>query len=84
MTSGPTTSVAANGEHDGYLDVVSTPANFGSDLRRGDGRLDRIGEGALEVRADGSPGTPAAPGWHGEPHRVPPLPPTGRFLGTLS
>ena len=54
--------MAANGEHDGYLDVVSTPANFGSDLRRGDGRLDRIGEGALEIRADCSPGTPAPRG----------------------
>jgi len=48
MTSGPATSVTANGERDGNLDVVSTPANFGRDLRRGDGRLDRIGEGALE------------------------------------
>jgi hypothetical protein len=37
MTSGPATSVAANGERDGYPDVVGTPASFGRDLRRGDG-----------------------------------------------
>jgi hypothetical protein len=46
---------AANGESDSYPEVVSTPAKFGRDLRRSTGRLDRIGEDALEVGADGSP-----------------------------
>jgi len=70
MTSGPATSVAANGESDGYPDVVST--------RRSS---DAISAGALagstgSARARSKsartvPSTPAAPGWHGEPHRVP-------------
>src|SRR5450755_678314 len=35
-------------------------------------------EGALEVRADRSPGTPPVATRHGEPHRVARLPPAGR------
>jgi hypothetical protein len=52
--------------------------------RRGDGRIDGIGEGALEVRADASPGTPAAAARHGDAHRVASFNLTAVPLGTPS
>ena len=67
-----------DGEHDGHPDVVGAPAELRGDLRRRDGRIDGIGEGTLEVFADGSPGTPAAAARHSEPHRVARLPPASR------
>jgi len=67
-----------DGKRDGHPDVVGAPAQLGRDLRRGDRRIDRIGEGPLEVRADASPRMPAAPTRHGEPHRIARLPSAGR------
>jgi hypothetical protein len=67
-----------HGEREGHPDIAGAPAELGRDLRRGDRRIGRIGEGVLEVPADRSPGTPAVPARHCEPHRVPPLPPSGR------
>ena len=49
-----------DGDSDGHPDVVSAPAQLGRGLRRSDRRIGRTGQGALEVRADRSPGTPAA------------------------
>ncbi len=45
---------------DGHPDIVGASAELRRDLRRGDRRIGRISEGALEVRADHSPGTPPA------------------------
>ena len=41
-----------DGERDGHPDVVGPPAQLGRDLRRGNRRIGRISESALEVRAD--------------------------------
>jgi hypothetical protein len=59
-----------HGEREGHPDIAGAPAQLGRDLRRGDRRIGRIGEGVLEVRADRSPGTPAAAARHGQPHRI--------------
>ena len=67
-----------DGDRDAHPDIVDAPAELGRDLRRGDRRIDGIGQGALEVRADRSLGTPPASARHGQPHRVARLGPAGR------
>ena len=78
MASASATSVAGDGEREDHPDVVGAAAELGGDLGRGDGRIGGVSQGALEVRADGSPDPPAAAARHGEPHRVARLPPAGR------
>ena len=86
MASASATSVDRNRERDDHRhpDIVGAPAELGRDLSRGACRVSRSSEGVLEVRADHSPGTPAAPARHGEPHRVAPLHLAAVPLGTLS
>jgi hypothetical protein len=63
-------------ERDRYPDIADAPAELGGDLRQGDRRIDRTGQGTLDVRAlPCSPGPPAAAARHGEPHRIAPLTP---------
>ena len=65
-------------DRDRHRNIVGAPPQLGRDLRCSDRRIDRIGQSALEVRADRSPGPPAAPARHSQPHRVAPLEPGGR------